>query len=1110
MRIDLHGNRIDLRELTGSLNGGILRGSGGASWRNGELEDVNLDFKGKDVFLNYPTGFKTTSELAVQVRSRGRSIEVGGTVEVREGSYHEPFDLGVISGVTAQSIQTTTKSGIQTGGSSVIYNIQLRTKQPIDVDNNLARFYASADLKLRGTVQQPGLLGNVLLEPGGKLYFGDRSYLIEQGVVNFTDESRVDPVFDVFATTRVKDYEIGLRLTGTPKDSETTFTSDPPLSRDDIISVLLTGKTLAESGGSGINPSQAGTFSLATAAMNANLSGKLRRAIGVSQVSIEPGLIAPESNPGARLTIGQDLTRNLRLVYSMNLTNSSDQIWIATYDIRRRFALRAVQQGSDTDRFEFRHDLRFGGSSKPLIGIVQPRAPKRKVGQVKFSGNTSLEEGDLSKEFKVKSGDRYNFAKVRKNVERLEKLYHQQNYLESRVRLQTAESVETVDLSVYVEAGPKVRFIYEGADLPGSVRQRVRRGWQSSVSDVQRSEEAIQAIQVHLAKEGYLQAQVKSKLGAENDKEKTVVFDLTPGIRFRNVKVIYGGLEKEESAELKQYLERRNLNDAVYSEPRRLVETVTRYLQQRGYLLAKVAPPERQLDAAARTGRVVVPVTKGPEFRVAALSFIGNSNLSDQKLKSSSPITEGAVFDSSQIQPALIALKQEYGRNGFRNAEVDYELVRDDAKSLVEIRFTIQEQLKSVIQSVKIEGEEKISEQFIRKQIEFSEGRTQDVSATNRSIRRLYSTGAFARVDVENQPLPDLPASTRGVEPVNVMVRVQESRPYKFVYGGYFDSERGPGVIVEAEARNLLGNTRLLGLRTRLDQDYQEGRFYVTQPPLRQLPLQSTITGYWKDEKVQDAYDLRTRGLTFQQEGRLREKYLFSYGYRYERKRVFAFDDPRFQNFRYSVAPLLATLSRSSRDDYLDPTRGSFTSHALEFAPEPLGSTFGYVRYFGQYFKYFPISRPRYVPFGNETQRPRVIYATGLRVGLLKGFTRDDIVLSERFFAGGGTTVRGFEQDKLGPLDRFGNSLGGNAMLILNNELRFPFVSILDAVGFVDIGNVYPSISDFSFSDLRKTAGFGLRLRTPFLMLRFDYGFKLDRRAGESRGAFFFSIGQAF
>ncbi len=83
-------------------------------------------------------------------------------------------------------------------------------------------------------------------------------------------------------------------------------------------------------------------------------------------------------------------------------------------------------------------------------------------------------------------------------------------------------------------------------------------------------------------------------------------------------------------------------------------------------------------------------------------------------------------------------------------------------------------------------------------------------------------------------------------------------------------------------------------------------------------------------------------------------------------------------------------------------------------------------------------------------------------------------------------------------------------MFVLNNELRFPFVSILDGVGFVDVGNVFPEVSDFKFSDLRKTAGFGIRLRTPSLMLRFDYGFKLGRRPGESLGAFFFSIGQAY
>ena len=83
-------------------------------------------------------------------------------------------------------------------------------------------------------------------------------------------------------------------------------------------------------------------------------------------------------------------------------------------------------------------------------------------------------------------------------------------------------------------------------------------------------------------------------------------------------------------------------------------------------------------------------------------------------------------------------------------------------------------------------------------------------------------------------------------------------------------------------------------------------------------------------------------------------------------------------------------------------------------------------------------------------------------------------------------------------------------MLISNNEIRFPIISMFDGVGFVDIGNVYPQISDFKFSELRKTAGFGLRVRTPFVLLRFDYGFKLDRRPGESIGGFFFSIGQSF
>ena len=119
-----------------------------------------------------------------------------------------------------------------------------------------------------------------------------------------------------------------------------------------------------------------------------------------------------------------------------------------------------------------------------------------------------------------------------------------------------------------------------------------------------------------------------------------------------------------------------------------------------------------------------------------------------------------------------------------------------------------------------------------------------------------------------------------------------------------------------------------------------------------------------------------------------------------------------------------------------------------------------YVRYLGQYFHYFPLQRERRKRFTNETIRPRLVFATGVRLGLARGFG-DPSPTSERFFAGGSTTLRGSEQNAIGPIGPERQPIGGAAMLVLNNELRFPLVSIFDGVVFADIGNVYLRLSDF-------------------------------------------------
>jgi outer membrane protein assembly factor BamA len=205
----------------------------------------------------------------------------------------------------------------------------------------------------------------------------------------------------------------------------------------------------------------------------------------------------------------------------------------------------------------------------------------------------------------------------------------------------------------------------------------------------------------------------------------------------------------------------------------------------------------------------------------------------------------------------------------------------------------------------------------------------------------------------------------------------------------------------------------------------------------------------------------------------------------------------------------MSTFTRETRDDVLDATRGSFTSHGLSYSPTWLGGDDAYVKYFGQYFRYVALQPERRERFTNEILRPRLVFASGVRVGLSRGFG-GRVPETERFYAGGSTSMRGFEQNALGPIGFDGVPTGGEGLFVLNNEIRFPLVGIVDGVTFLDIGNVYDRLSDFDLSELRKAGGFGLRLRTPWFLIRGDYGIVLDQREGEPRSRFYFSIGQAF
>ncbi len=423
------------------------------------------------------------------------------------------------------------------------------------------------------------------------------------------------------------------------------------------------------------------------------------------------------------------------------------------------------------------------------------------------------------------------------------------------------------------------------------------------------------------------------------------------------------------------------------------------------------------------------------------------------------------------------------------------------------------------------------------------------LDAVNESQRRLSALGLFRRVTISE-------VQQRDEHLRDVLVTVEESPATSLGYGVGVEfqkvetSEIGPRGFVELGRRNLWGHNRSINLFSRIS--FRRRTETVTSAAtgattdVVKTALEYRVFATYRAPKVWRWADLQVVG-GFEQGSRTS----FSFRHRSARvslshrispawsvlgqyslqqnnifeDRIAAADRPLIDRLfpQLRIASVSASAVRNTRDDPFDPGRGTFLGLNGELALRPLGSEVGFAKTFLQGFVYRKLPSAR-----------RIVAAGGVRIGLGTGFPRDvtltdengqavvervrDLPASERFFAGGDTTVRGFQLDRVGRPDTFdsnGTPKGGHAVVILNGELRVALWKDLGVVGFIDAGNVFSIVNDVSLTDLRTGAGFGIRYKSPVGPLRIDIGFKLGtlRTFGterEGRRALHISIGQAF
>ncbi|MGW8179848.1 MAG: BamA/TamA family outer membrane protein, partial [bacterium] len=253
--------------------------------------------------------------------------------------------------------------------------------------------------------------------------------------------------------------------------------------------------------------------------------------------------------------------------------------------------------------------------------------------------------------------------------------------------------------------------------------------------------------------------------------------------------------------------------------------------------------------------------------------------------------------------------------------------------------------------------------------------------------------------------------------PMRLMVKVRETVPHRINYGAFFDTDRGPGVTLDYRNHNLLRNGRVLGASGRFDGDPREVRGYFSQPARYWFPLRTYASTFLARE-LRPGFEFDEVGFSIEQQAELRDTLIGSYGFSFARNQIRAKDpDSDLADLPLNVGALNTSLAWDTRDSFLEPTGGHFLSSSFKFAPTQLGSDFPFVKYFGSYSRYFPLTKPSKLPFSSDSQESRLIFATWVRVGLAKGFDQNIISPTERFFAGGGTTIRGFKQDTVGPVN---------------------------------------------------------------------------------------------
>jgi translocation and assembly module TamB len=342
--LEFNQNRLEVKNLTAMSGGGLLSVGGYLAYQHGIYADLSVT--GKQVHIRYPEGVSSLADATFHLQGSQSNLSLSGNVLITRFSVSPDLDLAALALQASTSVQTVAPP--EAPSNHVRLDVHIISSPQLSFQNAFAKLAGDVDLRLRGTLASPSLLGRVSITEGSALIAGTR-YELERGDITFTNPVRIEPVIDLSATAHVEDYDVSLDLRGSPQKLSVDYRSDPPLPEADVVSLLALGHTASQQRLYTQQQEQAisnPTDALLGGALNATVSNRVQKLFGAGSVKIDPNYLGAFGNSTSRVTVQEQFGRIVTLTYATDVNTTSQQLLQAEVAINRHVSLVVARDES--------------------------------------------------------------------------------------------------------------------------------------------------------------------------------------------------------------------------------------------------------------------------------------------------------------------------------------------------------------------------------------------------------------------------------------------------------------------------------------------------------------------------------------------------------------------------------------------------------------------------------------------------------------------------------------------------------------------------------------------------------------------------------------------